>query len=530
MYDLIDEPWILAQSASGEEELSLRETFRRAPELVGLGGDVPTQGFAILRVLLAICHHAIGWHTPDDLAELHAEGVDLARVDACLDEWRDRFDLFHPERPFMQVPDLRTAKGEHSGLEKIIADVPNGQQFFTTRAGRGLETITAAEAARWLVHTQAFDPSGIRSGAVGDELTKGGKGYPTGPAWAGHLGGVVLHGKDLAETLRLNIVATPRSSADLPVWALPERQTERRSEQAIAAGPVQLLVWQSRRIRLVGDRAGVHGVVLAQGDKLTPQNMGRLEAMSGWRYSKPQSKKAGTTVYMPNKHEPGRALWRGLPALVAPGVEKVEDSGTHDRFRAPATLRELEATDDDDMVVIQTIGINYGAQEAVIDEIVDDRMSLQASLVSEEALPVREMLTDAVNNADRCVRALGQLAANLARAAGEKGDSAGEGARQRASEEGWAALDQPARRWVRTLTAESDVQEAQREWQGTVEAIVTGVSRRLVAAAGPASTRGRETSFGFMSVPVAQMRFTRSIREELSLLHPTTRTKEVSAS
>lgn len=529
MFNLIDEPWIIAQTEDGTQELSLRDVFREAESIQRLGGEVPTQTFAILRVMLAICHHAIGWHSRKDLAHLRRHGLDLSAIDAYLDEWHDRFDLFDPERPFMQVAGLRTGKNEHSGLEKLIADVPNGAPFFTTRAGHGLERISPAEAARWVVHVQAFDPSGIRSGAVGDDNVKGGKGYPIGPGWSGQLGGVVLHGTNLADTLRFNLTDTPNDPADVPVWALDEPHTAKRAaDPVMPVGPVQLLVWQSRRIRLVGDRSGVHGVVLAQGDRIAPQNKAELEAMTGWRYSKPQTKKLGRTVYMPNKHEPERSMWRGLPALVAAGHEKVEDHGSHDRYKAPATIENLERFEDDDsdvgFVTLQTIGISYGAQEATIDEIVDDELALHASLLSEEAAPIRAMLDDEVRNADECVRTLGQLAANLARAVGEKGDGAGDGARQRAMEQGWAELDPVARRWVGTLQAESDLLAVKREWQTEVERVVLRVERQVLDAAGPAAMRGRETNFGFLSTPIAHQRFMRQIRKTLTVIHPSKET------
>ena len=62
-------------------------------------------------------------------------------------------------------------------------------------AVEGLERISWAEAARWLVHVHAFDPSGIRSGAVGDPSVKGGKGYPIGPGWTGQVGVVIVEGQ-----------------------------------------------------------------------------------------------------------------------------------------------------------------------------------------------------------------------------------------------------------------------------------------------------------------------------------------------
>ncbi len=123
-YNLLDEPWIPVLFRDGTAaDLSLRACFTRADDVRRINGDLPTQGFAITRVLLAICHDAIGFHSLADTRQLLRTGLDTARVLAYLDDYADRFDLFHQQRPFMQVAGLHTAKNEASGLEKLISDV-----------------------------------------------------------------------------------------------------------------------------------------------------------------------------------------------------------------------------------------------------------------------------------------------------------------------------------------------------------------------------------------------------------------------
>lgn len=518
-FNLVDEPWIPAQTLSGPREFSLADVFRHAEDIRMLGGDIPTQAFANLRLLLAICHDAIGWHTIDAVIDLHDEGLDIAPIDGYLQHHHDRFDLFDPERPFMQVAGLHTAKGQHSGLEKLIADVPNGAPLFTTRAGRGLDSITAAEAARWLIHAHAFDPSGIRSAAVGDTLSSKGKGYPIGPGWAGQTGGVVLHGRNLLETLKLNLTHTPNNPDDVPVWRQEPAQTAQRSEETTPAGPVQTLVWQSRRMRLIGDMHGVHGIILCQGDKVSPQTMLPFEPMTAWRYSTPQSKKFGRPIYMPNEHEPGRSMWRGLPALVSDASGQVEDAyGSHDQFRPPATV--VEADSNEERFILQIIGMQYGAQNATIEEIIDDTMELSSVLLSDEAVEARIAIKDGVENADACVRIVGQLAANIARANGEKGDGAGDAARNQAKESMWAELDPLARRWIGGLDSPTIPTETKADWQRTLRHVATEHAERLVDTAGPAAIRGRETSFGFTSAHSAYSRFLSALRKELPLAYP----------
>ena len=54
-FNLVDEPWIRVLRADRRlEQVSIRETLRRAHELLDLAGEVPTQDPPVLRLLLAV--------------------------------------------------------------------------------------------------------------------------------------------------------------------------------------------------------------------------------------------------------------------------------------------------------------------------------------------------------------------------------------------------------------------------------------------------------------------------------------------
>ncbi|KAB1160095.1 type I-E CRISPR-associated protein Cse1/CasA, partial [Micromonospora sp. AMSO12t] len=174
-FSLVDEAWIPVLDAEGQRrDVSLLGLFEQAGDVRMIACELPTQTFAILRLALAILHRTTGG--PPGEAAWRALWRDrrlpVADIAEYLGVFRDRFDLLHPERPFYQVADLRAAKNNTYGLERLIADVPNGMPFLTTRAGQGMESISLAEAARWVVHCQAYDPSGIKTGAVGDLRVK----------------------------------------------------------------------------------------------------------------------------------------------------------------------------------------------------------------------------------------------------------------------------------------------------------------------------------------------------------------------
>ena len=540
-YNLLDEPWIPVRLADGTiTDVGLLELLRRTTDIADLACELPTQSITIQRLILAIAYRVATPHDTRDWVRQWEDGAPTEQMIEYLERWRDRFYLFGGHFPFMQVADLRTAKDAVSGLEKLIADVPNGEQFFTTRHGRALACIPASEAARWLVHAQAYDPSGIRSGAVGDSQVKGGKGYPIGPAWCGHLGLVWLKGQDLDETLVLNLI--PASTAALRgvdsstewgvcSWEASEPESSVRGDYSLldpAGTPKELsiprlLTWHSRRIRLVGDSSGVTGVVLAQGDKLAPQEMRLYEPQSLWRYSTPQSKKFKTDVYMPRKFEAGRALWRNLPGTL-PTVITVQgvDKQPKREFLPSATLSfhyQLDnasiQTSYPKVMRIQAVGVTYGPQESTFEDIYSDELTLSVAVMRVEREDLSAEIDRQVRLTEEVARDVGTLAANLARAAGESGDGAGDGARDRAKELFFSAVDNDFRSWLTQVDGHESGRDIGRRWECTLRQHATDIQEELVRGASSSAIIGRDTGRGYMNVGIAENYFRSALNKRL---------------
>lgn len=505
-FDLTTEPWIPVLLDHGDVAvLSLREVFARAHEIRDVMGEIPTQTFATLRVLLAILHRSLEY-SDDPFGDWHewweAPCLPHDAVNRYFDAFADRFDLLHPTTPFFQVADLATESGAVSGLEKLISDVPNGEPFFTTRTARTFTSISFAEAARWVVHCQAFDASGIKSGAIGDGRVKKGKGYPIGTSWAGALGGILLEGESLKETLLLNLVVAGDNGeftspdTDLPTW---ERDPlTAAADPRPITGQIDLFTWQSRRIRLFHDGAAVTGVLICNGDAVAQQNQHPMEPMSTWRRSTAQEKALKESlVYMPRTHDPERAMWRGLAAIL-PRVHRPQAQ----RDGAPALtsltldwidrLRGRELLSDDYVLRTRAIGMEYGSQSSTVAEIVDDALSIHAILVAEHGRRLAALAVDAVGATDDAVTAVANLAGNLAVAAG--GEPAG--ARDRAREDAYFLLDGPFRTWLSALDASTDPPFALASWRATARRLIWRQAQELLEGSGPASWVGRENSMG----------------------------------
>lgn len=515
-FNLLDEPWLPVERTDGSQDaLSLTEVFAQSREITRFVGDLPLQDFALHRLLLAVLYGVIpGGPSEKQWRSLWNNGFPSA-VAAYLERHRHRFDLLDDEQPFFQVAGLTTAKGEMTGLERLILDVPNGHPFFTTRGGRGLASISLAEAARWLVTVQAYDPSGIKSGVLGDDRVKGGKGYPIGIAWSGHLGGLLITGSTLHETLLLNFVGqevqpdarwvdrTNKTLYDVPAWQRPQptaaatlgldQPTDAVGGTTYFHGPATLYTWQSRRIRLgvTGDR--VTGVLVANGDTLKPQNAHQFEPMTAWRKSEPQAKKLKlATVYMPLEHQPDRALWRGVAQFLPVSAPQ---AGA-DRLPSLTTrwLNRLQAEQligNDQLVRLKAFGVVYGSNSSVVDEVISDDLDLHLSVLSSSDPTVKGLLDAATTLAESGVGEATRFAVNIAQAAGQPI----EGPRRQTRERAFELLDVAFRTWVQQLTA-SAAQDptALISWQDVVREILHTVGDELIASAPTAAWTGREVA------------------------------------
>lgn len=527
-FNLIDDPWVLVLDHEGEtHEVSILGLLEEAPRYARIVGDVETQAFAITRLLLAFVHRALDG--PDDEGEWYelwqADQLPVDDIRRYAERVRPRFDLFDPQTPFFQVADLRSESGEVSGLEKMIADIPNGIPFFTTRSAAAVGTITPGEAARWLVHVHAFDPAGIKTGAVGDPTAKGGRGYGSSVGWSGQIGGVVPHGADLRETLVLNLIARSAASYvqlggddDLPPW---EREPDGPQWQhRPPRGAIDLYTWQTRRVRLVGNRDGVTGVLLAKGDMIEPHNLHRLDPHTAWRYSEPQSKKRGTDVYMPFTHDPSRSVWRGLHAFLPATAGRRSSNREPDPFLAPGVLQwiaDLAAQGylpDGYRPRTRVYGVQYGTQNAVYGEIVTDELPLTVMVLRADHPEAGQVAVSAVREAEAVADELWKLAENVARAGGADTDT---GIGNAVREELYAALDAQYRGFLSVLAPGVDLEQARVTWSREVYEATRAIAQRVVRDAPPAAWLGREVRGRLVNVALAEAWFMAALRRLLPL-------------
>jgi CRISPR system Cascade subunit CasA len=250
-FNLVDEPWIPCLFAHGDtDELCLYDALARAHEIREIFDSSPLVVTALHRLLLAILHRNFGPESLTDWKKLWEKGHwNDAPLCDYFKRWRHRFDLFHSERPFYQVPEMKNEEGKPIQkhpvhLLALEAAAGNNPTLFDHSYSMAPGTFSPARTARYLLARQAYSIGFGKSNPFY---------FKDSPLIRGF--SVFTLGGSLWETLTLNLVAynaerpIPRSGDDLPAW---EKETlpEPNDTGNPIRGYVDYLTWQSRRVHL----------------------------------------------------------------------------------------------------------------------------------------------------------------------------------------------------------------------------------------------------------------------------------------
>ena len=491
-FDLVAEPWLPVRLVDGTPAVvSLRDALVRAHELVGFDLEFPTQEPALLRLLLAVCYRAFAgpvddaqWRVLWDAPQLPAPAID-----AYLEQWRPRFDLFSGATPFFQSPGLEPAgKDGLKTANKLVAHAPSGNNVpvFTPITDATGFVLAPAEAARWLVERHGWGTASDKTGARDNPKVKAGKDTP-GIGHLAWIGFVAPIGRTLRETLLLNLIPWQHTNllrggpADRPAWERDPLGAARVTRPP--DGVCDLFTWQGRRIRLHPERRGedvvVSQVLIAAGDEVDREAVRGVDPHVGWRSKKA---KDGTIAFWPLRARPGQQVWRGLSALLA------LDEGDS---RA-GVLSFLAALEQSGVPIVSLLvtSAEFGQMSTTLTDLVSDRLDAPVALLRADDLEAATLAGDAVTLADKAARALGWIGEvpylayepETGRHVVPEGraDQA-RAARSTLTEELYGALDAPYRRFLVDLGRATDVDDMREPWARAVSTAARDLAHRSMA-------------------------------------------------
>ena len=504
-FNLLDEPWVRVLCADCTvREVSLTEALLHAHEYKGLAGELPTQDVAVLRLLLAVLHtvfsrvDAQGENAPisagaePDMALDRWESLwrlkhfPVQPITSYLEKWHERFWLFHPERPFWQVPQAKIGTAYSAAkLNGEISESGNKLRMFTAYSGTGKSALTYAQAARWLLYVNGFDDTSAKPK---------GKGLPsTGAGWLGKLGLILAQGDTLFETLMLNLVLLKDGEQPwqppLPCWELEHARSTERTEIPQPDNPAVLLTLQSRRLLLNREGESVTGYTLLGGDFFERENA-FCEQMTVWRAA--QASKNAPVVYLPKRHDPAKQFWREFSSVF------LQESGG----RCPGVVWWIEELihpknailDRKTLIRFQITGVGYGDKDFFVTDTFSDSLTFHTALLDELGRRWRQKITDEIDRCGKLAQAVGNLAKNLDIAATDPDHAGKKNSAKAAREQFYFRLDQPFRRWLCDIDPAWDSETAEKhifQWRADAKRIAQTLGRQLVDQSGSAAFIGR---------------------------------------
>lgn len=337
--DLLTDDWIPCLEANTTKLCSIRSALENASVIRSIEHESPPVRAAVFRLLLAFCYR-VAWanDTPvssfrnwKKLQEEWATGIPAQWIDHYLARCncRDRFRLYDERYPFFQVAGLECKGDKQPESATRLAF----EQFAGTPTSlwEHIPRVPSLEeAALYLVTCQAFgaSASNTSNAKVGD-LDYSPTGRTFAPAYTGCI--VWLEGKNLLETLMLNLVDYDLTDTDLPIWEKPlsghvlrARQPQKAKEgdldkdgkqikigkklgdyrTASPTGPVQLFTWPSRAVLLSKPENGqVEAVHFTQGLALSGRPVDPMKPYNS----------EGEPIPL-QRH---KAAWRDLHSLLA---------------------------------------------------------------------------------------------------------------------------------------------------------------------------------------------------------------------
>ena len=232
-------------------------------------------------------------------------GWETHRLNAYLDVWKNRFDLFDEEKPFYQTLYMEDAAAREHPIALLMQERASGHNatLFDHNIDDNPTPVKPADAACYLIARQAY--------SIGGGISK-----PFNLSDSTLVRGLTVKmvGENLFETLMLNLVRykgddpIPRTEGDdAPAWEQEEpREPDRNG--TVPTGYVDYLTWQSRRVHLIskGNPPMVVGCQIQQNlkpqdDLLDPFKTYRRDERRGW---------------VPIRFDESRALWRDSHTLL----------------------------------------------------------------------------------------------------------------------------------------------------------------------------------------------------------------------
>ena len=535
-YNLLDEKWIQVASKDTVEKVSIKELFAGAAKYKELAGDMKTQDFAVMRVMLAILHTVFSRFDskgdPYEFFEVDEESFlqtgELEEYDLYdyedalyqtwidiwnakefpkvvyeyLEKWGERFFLYDDKYPFFQVTKEVIEKdaaggGEFYGknINRLISESNNKQAYFSPKDESYKEYIDDYELARWLITLQGYIGTSDKK-KVGSAKT-----YSKG--WLYDLGGVYLQGNNVFETLMLNFVIAYNENNNLlkiqkPCWEAEkiEKNIELYFHNGIDNIASLYTAW-CREIFIDSNRTKEDKFVcfIAKLPEIEHSDA-FLEPMTVWKYNDTGEYK---DKYRPRKHDVNKSMWRNFGLLTGVG-EGTRKPGVIEWLNKLCDISESEELgfnkENITLCAVCMLDDGNATSWAPIDE-VEDTLNLKERVLVDTGdngwiIRINKTITDTKAIIDRALKKF--IFELLEIRNMEKSDVS------RYVEQFYFRIDLSFRNWIESIDIDNDKDTKEIEWRNVLKKAMKEYVDELVSNAGLRDYKGIETGTGVKNI------------------------------
>jgi len=535
-YNLLDEKWIQVASKDTVEKVSIKELFAGAAKYKELAGDMKTQDFAVMRVMLAILHTVfsrfdsngepyeffevdeesflqIGELEENDLEDyedaLYQTWIDIWNakefpkvVYEYLEKWRERFFLYDDKYPFFQVTKEVIEKdaaggGEFYGknINRLVSESNNKQAYFSPKDESYKEYIADDELARWLITLQGYIGTSDKK-KVGTAKT-----YSKG--WLYDLGGVYLQGNNVFETLMLNFAIAHNENNNLlkmqkPCW---EAETMEKNIESYFHNRIEniasLYTAWCREIFIDPNRTKEDKFVcfIAKLPEIEHSDA-FLEPMTVWKYNDTGEYK---DKYRPRKHDANKSMWRNFGLLTGVG-ESTRKPGVIEWLNKLGDISESEELgfnkENITLCAVCMLDDGNATSWAPIDE-VEDTLNLKERVLADTGntgwiIRINKTISDTKKTIksvlEKFIKDLLEIR-NM-----EKADVS------KYVEQFYFRIDLSFRKWIESIDIDNDKDTKEIEWNGILKKAMKEYVDELVSSSGLRDYKGIETSTGVKNI------------------------------
>lgn len=529
-FNLIDEPWIrVMDSECNVSEVSLKDAILNAQNYKSLGGELPTQNIAVLRLMLAVLHTVYS-RTDEDgnespLDDDEDEAIDRWKalwekgrfsekaISKYFDKWHERFWLFHPERPFGQVAGMKIGTDyDAPKLNGEISESSNKLRFFSTYSGYEKSALTYPQAARWLLYLNAYDDTSSKPTKEGKAKAGGSLPSP-GVGWLGKLGLIYITGNNLFETLMLNLIMVNEDivqESQHPMWEQERVSDAERTEIEIPSDLSALYTLQSRRILLNRKENKVVSYKLLGGDFFEKDNA-FFEPMTVW-----SSFKKDTAISSPKRHDSSRQMWREFSALF--NGKECKQAGVIRWFKNYLQGKNLIPRSF--LLRTEITAVEYGDKDFFVKNVYSDSLTMHAELLSDLGAGWRGIIETEIDRCGKLANITAFLAQNLYVASGgsnSKKDRHYMEIPNIVKSQLYYRFDVPFREWLRSIDPEildeKQKYDKQSQWQNMARHITETYAQELVSETADTAIIGHKEGDALYSSPRAMLKFRAQIKK-----------------